>query len=81
MEVDGHVQYAVDKCGHVVIYPYGIGHVVRKVHHRFYKFMISFLVAGKIGGHPDDMLKFVRSVMIADVLECKCFQRLLQLLR
>lgn len=69
------------KYGHLVIHPYGIGQVVRKVYHRISKFMIKFIVAGKIGEHPNGRLKFVRSLTIADVLECKCFQMLLQLLR
>lgn len=36
------------KC-HLLIHPYGIGHVIRKVHGRIYKFMIMCLVAEKTG--------------------------------
>lgn len=51
---------------HLVTHPHGVGHVVRKDHHKIYKFRISFLVAEKIWGHPDDMLKLVRSMSIAE---------------
>lgn len=51
---------------HLVTHPHGVGQVIRKDHHKIYKFRFSFLVAEEIWEHPDNMLRIVRSRSIAE---------------